>query len=134
MYSKRMTVIVLTLLVGLFALFLLFNWHSNTSHKLFKGAAEAIVIALGYVGFNELDRVRHWRVRRVIRYCFILWIVISFILFGLTRFYHTNGFDWVLNDSLYLFWILFAAQFPFALYLNRRQNKSTPQPTIDNAN
>ena len=55
MYSKRMTVIVLTLLVGLFALFLLFNWHSDTSHKLFKGAAEAIVIALGYVGFNELD-------------------------------------------------------------------------------
>lgn len=131
MYRKRMLLIALVISVVMFALLIAFHWNSPgwhfRSHSLIKDAAFAIALALGILGNQELDRGGHRTARRITRNLLVIWIAISLLLFGITRVLKTTGFDLALDCLMYLLWVLFASILPFALYLNRKQNNSTPQ-------
>lgn len=133
MYWKRMLLIVLVISAAMFALLMAFHWNSPDWHLRFQAfvedAAMAIALALGMVGNQELDRGGHRRTRRITRNFLIIWIGMSLLLFGLTRLYKTTEFDLALKCLMYLLWLLFAAIFPLALYLNRKQSRSSSYPT-----
>ena len=94
----------------------------------------AIAIGLLVVGFQELDRGGHRKVRRILRNCLIVWGVVFVIMM-------VSGVllrAWALLDSAmdyfgYSSFVLVVLPLALALYLNRKQPKSTLQPTIDNA-
>lgn len=138
MYWKRMLLIALVISVAIFALFIAFHWNNPDWHfrsKTFiEDAAIAIALALGMAGNQELDRGEHRRVRRITRNILIVWFSISLLLFGITRLYKTTVFDFVLDYLMYVLWLLFAAIFPLALYLNRKQKKSSTESTVADAN
>jgi drug/metabolite transporter (DMT)-like permease len=91
--------------------------------------------SMGTVGFGELDRGGFQKVKRNLGYFFIALLVIP-VMFLFAR----NRLHWQIavsgSSCLYFLnvcFILLAAVLPLALYLNRKQNKSTRQPTTDNA-
>jgi len=103
---------------------------SSQNHTL--DASESIAFSFFFVGNEELRRGGHRRVLRVLGGCLIIWFAINLILFGIAALCNTTMLDLVTRYTLYPLWLTFAAPFPFALYLNRNKNKSTPQQTSAN--
>jgi hypothetical protein len=97
-------------------------------------AVESIAISFFFVGNGELRRGGHRRVLRVLGGCLIAWFAIGLLLFVIAALSKTTMSDFVTRYSLYPLWLIFAAPFPFAVYLNRNQSKSSSQPAIDHAN
>jgi hypothetical protein len=88
---------------------------------------------MGIIGFNELDRGGHRRFRRILRISLITWLAILGILVVLITHYKATAYDFAVDYSICLFWLLFAALFPLALYLNRNRKDTTSQATMPNA-
>jgi hypothetical protein len=95
-----------------------------------------IGMSLAMLGFDELKRGGHRKVRRILLVCLTLLLISLFILS-----YASIRLHWKMitgKDFADIYWfipiyVLAVASFPIALYLNRRQNKSTSQAAIDNA-
>jgi hypothetical protein len=100
------------------------SWGLHSSYYVcILDAFVAIALSLGIVGNQELERGGHWKVIGILTPCIFLAPVIVFVA--------------TLWGGVSLNWFcpafsLFAVPFPLALYLNRRQNKSTSQPTSAN--
>jgi hypothetical protein len=89
---------------------------------------------MGIVGFKELDRGGFRKVRLNLGVFFIALISIPLIIVPLMSLFTRYRLHWQIAglDPLYIcFFIIFPALwvtiFPLALYLNQKQNKSTPQ-------
>jgi polyferredoxin len=122
--------------------FLLSEYRHSGSQGLIRNAVTAVALVLGSIGFDRLKRGGHQRARRILRNSIIvtllasatsLILLIALILFDGPSLYKMIVLGWVSEYSLYLLWLIWAASYPLALYLNRKQNKPTPQPTIANA-
>ncbi|MGA2350071.1 MAG: hypothetical protein ABSF70_06545 [Terracidiphilus sp.] len=105
------------------------NVHQYGTHQFAFALFLVIGGSIGMVGFEELKRGGHRKVKRNLLIC----LAVLFILFLFLAF---TGFElhWKVRemDSVYLcllipFYILLVASFPIALYLNRNQNRSTSQ-------
>jgi hypothetical protein len=125
---------LLTAFLGSILVFpLLTGRHERASQDHIMDAMESIAISFFFVGNGELKRGGHRRVLRVLGGCLIVWFAINLILFGIVALSKTNVLDTVFRYADYSLWLVFAAPFPFALYLNRNQSKSTSHPTGANA-
>jgi hypothetical protein len=131
---------ILYISVLFFALFLLDFWRGKNQplglHEFISYVIMVIVLSIGWVGFDELKRGGHRKALRALKVCLIILFVIPAILLIARHRMHWNIAGWNFHD-FYLFipiYTLFAATFPFALYLNRHQKDSTSQPTVDDAN
>jgi uncharacterized membrane protein YsdA (DUF1294 family) len=117
----------------LFAGFLLIEWNrraSNSgSYDFIENALGAIAVALGIAGYQDLDRCGHLKTRRVLRNCLLAWFGVYVVLFAIIQLSKTTVFDFAIAYSLYPLLLLIVAPFALALYMNRNQPKSTPQPT-----
>jgi hypothetical protein len=105
-----------------------------TSHNLIQSALTAIATGLIIVGLNELRRGGHQKIRRMLWRTFFAWIAIIIVFVVSAIALH----QWALLDSAldYIFYLSFAlcaVPLALALYLNRKQLKSTLQPTTHNA-
>jgi len=103
---------------------------SSQDHTL--DAAECIAFSFFFIGNEELRRGGHRRALRVLGGCLVIWFAIDLILFGIAALCKTTMLDLVTRYTLYPLWLTFAAPFPFAIYLNRNQQKFTPQPPSAN--
>jgi len=96
-----------------------------------------IGMSMGMIGFDELKRGGHRKVRRNLLFC-LFFLPISLIILSKASIHlHwkiITGKDFADIYWFIPFYMLTVATFPIALYLNRNQSKSTSQPAIDNAN
>jgi len=97
-------------------------------------AAFAISMSFGSIGRRELNRGGHQNVLHLFKRFLNISIGISVILFGVTMLYRTELLFIPLVSTGVLTGAGFAAMFPIALYLNRKQKKSMPQSAIADAN
>ena len=92
-------------------------------------------MSIGIVGFDELKRGGHRKVRRNLLVCLTI-LTIFLIILALTRIHmhwKITGMDFA---DVYWFipiYVLTVATFPIALYLNRKQKEISSQPTITDA-
>jgi hypothetical protein len=95
-----------------------------------------VASSMGTVGFKELDRGGYRKVKRNLGVFFIALLVLPLILILISRdllHWQIVGLDITYQYFVIPFFVLWAAIFPLALYLNRKQAKTTPQPTVPNA-
>jgi hypothetical protein len=135
MNQRKKLVDSLGIAVGIFVIvtfFDLLRMKSNfNSHIFIENALLAIAAALGWIGFEELDRGGYRNVRRILRKCLIIWLVIWIISIFPSIYFKI---DFVFYYSMYLFWLLLAVPFPVAVYLNHKQKKSGTEATVADAN
>ncbi|MGA9673370.1 MAG: hypothetical protein WBQ94_29540 [Terracidiphilus sp.] len=94
------------------------------SGVLLENVFQAFSLSLCIVGGQQLDRLKRERVSAALIFFFIpLSLALSFVLIV------AGKFSQVWSCA---FFILFTIPFPWAVYLNRKQSKSTPQPTSAN--
>ena len=107
------------------------NLGSNyTSRDYAQDALSAIALSLGSIGDDQLKQLESRKIRHILLGCALVWFVVcSFFLFILERPLRGPVFEGFFGGILFLI----AAQFPLAVYLNRKQNKSNSQPTIADA-
>jgi hypothetical protein len=88
----------------------------------------------GLVGFDALDQGGHLKVKRNLLICLTVLLIVPLAVFSGRNSLHwkISGLDFFELSSI-PFCSLLAAILPLSLYLNRRQSKSTLQPTIPNA-
>ena len=110
------------------------RWGSRySSHDLIEDALAAIATGLIVAGFQALDRGGHQGVSRIVTKCFIIWFAIFIIsLLGTTTLCKATGLDQAEHYFFCLSLLPAAIPLPLALYLNRKQPESTPQPTSAN--
>jgi hypothetical protein len=122
--------------------FILFVWdflNGKVQHfdaqDYIKFAVLGVALCAGSVGIKELDRGGYRKVKRNLAIFVIVLLIVPLLLL----FTH-NPLHWQIAGSdfayLYLFIpfiVLWVAILSVALYLNRKQNKSTSQPTGANA-
>jgi hypothetical protein len=117
----------------IFGMFSLGLWSSrelrfNVSYWICD-AITALAIAAGVIGAQELNRGGHWKGRRL--YWSAYYVVLGISFSGAL---YTKA---PLGSALVICCILISAisliPLPLALYLNRKQNKSTSQPATNNA-
>jgi hypothetical protein len=97
------------------------------SHVYVLDAIVAIAVSFGIAGNLELIRGGHWTNRRILLVVsYLIWI---FGVVGLFFIKWRRGFEIPFLGVI----TLLASAFPCARFLNRKQNKSTPQPAMDNA-
>ncbi|MGA7833024.1 MAG: hypothetical protein WCA21_18875 [Terracidiphilus sp.] len=128
--DKFLTFFVVASLIGM-VLLLIFQ-SSHNFHDFIRQTLELTALCLGYVGLEELGRSGHKKLYRILRSCLFLLFVAMLTLIGLLAHYKITACDFVIDDSLYLFLVLFTTLFPLSLYLNRNRNKSTSQQTSAN--
>jgi membrane-associated HD superfamily phosphohydrolase len=94
-----------------------------------------IGMSVTLLGFDELKRSGHKKVRRNLLICLTLLLISLFILS-----YASIRLHWKITgkDFADIYWfipfcLLAMSSFPLALYLNHRQQKSTTPPATDNA-
>ncbi|MGA2277696.1 MAG: hypothetical protein ABSG00_08830 [Terracidiphilus sp.] len=122
-----------------FSLFISDVWdgqlHQYGTHQFAFAVFLVIGGSIGIVGIEELKSGGHRKSKRYLLICttilFIIFLIHVFISTRLRR--NTLGMNSVDSCLLIAFYVLMAASFPIALYLNRNQNKSTSQPTADDA-
>ncbi|MGA2888968.1 MAG: hypothetical protein ABSE51_13025 [Terracidiphilus sp.] len=134
MNREKMLSTVLLYSVFLFALFSLHHksrWGSHySSYDYMMDALSAIAVSLGSVGAGELRQGGHRKINYFLFGSAFIWFVIcSFLLFFFKRPMREPVVDLLFGGAA----LLFAAQFPVALYMNRNQSKSTSQQTSANA-
>ena len=100
-----------------------FRAHDFTSYGFFQYAVGAVAISLGWVGHGILNRGGNRMVSRISLVCMIISIVLLCISIDMGG-RVTGWYCAVLA--------LLVFQFPLALYLNRKQISSSPQPTSAN--
>jgi len=110
-----------------------FGVQDLSAYQFYQDISIAVPFSLCLVGSRELARGGHIRTRRILNRCAIGAFAAPFIFIAAAIIFKLG---WLppaeaLFAPFYLFSALF---FGVALYLNSNQNKSTPQPTIDNAN
>jgi hypothetical protein len=131
---KRLLTHLFVLTVALFA-FLSLTHQERVgviygSFDRIQDAAGAFAIALGIVGGDELKRSGHRKVTPVLLGCGFAWFLVCSFLIYISK----RPLRWSIVEALFIgMMLLIASQLPLALYLNRRQNKSTSQTTTDNA-
>ncbi len=86
------------------------------------------------VGFEELKRGGHRKVKRNLLICLTILLILALIrAFTNIRLHgRTQGMDFIELYIFIAFYVLTVASFPIALYLNRNQNKSTTQQASAN--
>ena len=117
--------------------FCLFNlWvgllKSISIHDFTVVAFQIVACSMGFAGYDELARRGHRQVRRIFFRCLMIALVVPLIVLGI-EFLRKTWWNNLFFLSASPFWVLLVAPFPVALYLNRRQKKSTSQPTVTNA-
>ena len=101
-----------------------------TSRDYVQDVLSAIALSLGSIGDDLLKQCESRKFRHILLGCALVWFVVcSFLLFILERPLREPVFEGFFGGILFLI----AAQFPLALYLNRKQNKTNLQPTIADA-
>ena len=137
MYWKRPLIIALAICAGLFVLSLALDWYSGewpiSSKFLTRDITEALALGFGVIGFQELRRGGHRKTQRLLLICMLIEFTASLVVLGIAKGYRIPALDFTRTHLRYLAGMTFAASLPAALYLNRRQNKSTLQPTADHA-
>jgi hypothetical protein len=90
---------------------------------------------MGAVGLKEMNRRGHRKARRNSLICLvILYLATVAPTFARNRLHMNIIGSNIPIEYCFILWCgLFAAMFPLALYLNRKQLKSTLQPTPHNA-
>ncbi len=125
---KKLLVSVLSYAALLFVFFM-FRYSKDVLHPdsgvFIKNVLESFALSLSIVGGRELDRLGHRRIGGMLILCIVPILIALFFVLIIRGGYSENWF--------YAVFALFAVPFPVALYLNRNQKKSAPQPTIDNA-
>lgn len=129
--ERFLTVVIVAILSGT-VLFQIFESSNGLQHFI-KNAVEFVAFGLGYLGLGELYRGGRRKLHRILLNCLILWFAIILILTGLLTHYKMVAYEIIMDDSIFLFSLLYATLFPLALYLNRNQQRKTSQSTIDNA-
>lgn len=92
-------------------------------------------MSVAILGFDELKRGGHRKVRRNLLLCLTLLLVSPIILSYTSIRLHwkiITGKDFADIYWFIPFFVLTVASFPIALYLNRKQKNSNSQPIIDN--
>lgn len=92
-------------------------------------AVEVFALAFGFEGSSELKRHGRWKIRRNF-FVFIIMLFTSSLILLLTH----SVREVYLQIVFYSCFAVLAAIFPIAYYLSRNQRKSTPHPTITDAN
>ncbi|MGD0939429.1 MAG: hypothetical protein ABR905_06915 [Terracidiphilus sp.] len=129
-----MTVIIVAFSVALFATFMVFyligrDPHYN-HHSLIRDAAMGVGLVFGAVGGEKLKRGGNKKLASFLfRSALICLCVSPFVIFPFKRPISEYGSDFIFCAGS----LLFGAQFPLALYLNRKQNSSRSEPTIADA-
>jgi len=100
-----------------------FRFHDFTSHEFTKYVVGAVAVSIGWVGRGILNRGRNRTVSRITP----VGMVLSIVLLCMSIDLGGRATAW-----FYPLLALLAFPFPLALYLNRKQSKSTPQPTSAN--
>ena len=133
---KRIVSDLLLYTVIEFAIFVLLFWklgpHFNP-HVLIMCALGAIALSFGIVGSVELNRGGHRKIHRTHGLCLGVFFIISGIIFIIML--HTKT---VLEGTIEIFIganiSIFAAKLPLAVYLSRKQKKSSAKSTVADAN
>jgi hypothetical protein len=128
--------LLLDVLLYATVLFAVITW-GHVSQDFIKNAVEAVGLALGFVGSNDLRRGEHRKIHPGL-VDFIIILLASIPILALLTTIPALAFTKavqhvVLEIAFYSWFAIIAAIFPLSLYLNRKQNKFTSQPTIDNA-
>jgi hypothetical protein len=131
MYWKRMLAIVLAISIVLFAGFMALYLVYSAMHD-FKLFVWVVLFVVGGVGFGELRRGGHQRVRRILFRCSLISLIIPLIVIGMELLFKIR-WNSLLLLSASPFSVLFFASFPVALYLNWKQKKSTSKRMSTNA-
>jgi len=95
----------------------------------------AIPLTLGFIGIENLDRGGHRKVKRGLNLGLFILFLITFIPDLARNHPHRSIAGWDIPGAYYFIPLLalLVAIFPFSLYLNWKQKKSTSQPTSNNA-
>jgi hypothetical protein len=126
--------------------FVLFLWDLLSGELPHFGTKDYIMFLIllfagpiGIVGFKELDRGGFWKVRHNLGVFFLALISIPMIIVPLMSLFARNSLHGQITGlnplNIYfliassVFWV---AVFPLALHLNRKHDKSTPQPVSTN--
>jgi phosphatidylserine synthase len=122
------------------SLFVVSVWDDTTPsfgpHPLVVNVIMIIMSTIGLVGFEELKRGGHRKIRRNLLVCLAILLILPLIL-AFTRIHmhwKITGMDF---SDYYLFVpfnVLLVGTFPLALYLNRNQKKSSAESTVADTN
>ncbi|MGO9775968.1 MAG: hypothetical protein ACLQGT_08575 [Terracidiphilus sp.] len=121
-----------------FALFMSDVWDGKVHQYGTSQFAFAVFLiiggSIGMVGFEELKRGGHRKVKRNLLICLTILLILALIrAFTNIRLHgRTQGMDFIELYIFIAFYVLTVASFPIALYLNRNQNKSTTQQASAN--
>jgi hypothetical protein len=100
--------------------------HHRTNDFLFI-ALYSVSLALGWIGFDEIDKSKMAGVRLILMDIYFIGVVINIAIFSIVIFVRTTFFDSVIPFLFYFFLVVTAIPFPVALYVNLHQNKPISQ-------
>jgi uncharacterized membrane protein (DUF485 family) len=109
------------------------------THPFFFCLILVVGMSMGMVGFDELKRRGHRKVRRNLLICLTILLIFPLILAFTQIHMHWKIIGKDFTDVYWSipfipFYVLAVASFPIALYLNHKQKKSSAESTVADAN